>query len=207
MGSALATGLVAAAAELARVGLSPGATGNISVKDPARCVILCSPSGARLASLHPDRLSQLALDGSAISGPKATKEAPFHLAAYSADGATGAVIHLHSVHAVAVSALARIDEHDAIPAVTPYLTMKAGPVRLIPYRAPGSAELGPLVARAVAQGHRAMLLANHGMLVAATDLDSACAIAVELEEAAHVHLLTAGLPVRRLAPEDLADLR
>ncbi len=196
--------LVAAGRQLSSIGLAPGTTGNISVRGEG--AILCSPTGARLGALAPDALSVLDLDGASLAGPAPTKESWMHVACYRAAPRIGAVVHLHSTYAAAWSTLAGLDAENALPPLTPYLTMKAGRVRLVPYSRPGAPGLAEHVGRALSQGARALLLANHGSLVAARTLPDAIALAEELEESAKVALIVGGRAVRALSEGEVAEL-
>ncbi|HZQ81494.1 MAG TPA: 3-oxo-tetronate 4-phosphate decarboxylase [Gaiellaceae bacterium] len=180
-------------------GLSPGTSGNLSV----RLVdgFLCTPTNASLGSLAADRLSLLDASGAHVEGDAPTKEAPLHLALYDAHSDARAVVHLHSTYAVAASCLADADPADALPALTPYYVMRVGRLPLVPFRWPGSSELVEEV-RARAAESRALLLANHGPIVAAASLADAVAAAEEIEEAAKIALLLRGLPVRELPQRD-----
>ena len=90
--------------------------------------------------------------------------------------------------------------------MTPYLTMRAGAVCVIPYFAPGSANIAQAIGDRAAHGSRVMLLANHGSLIAAGSVAEATTIAHELEEAAKLFFLTRGLAVNRLTGQQLAEL-
>jgi ribulose-5-phosphate 4-epimerase/fuculose-1-phosphate aldolase len=57
---------------------------------------------------------------------------------YEQRSGAGAIVHLHSTHAVAVSCLPDIDPHDVLPAITAYYVMKIGRLPLVPYHRPGS---------------------------------------------------------------------
>ena len=107
----------------------------------------------------------------------------------------GAIVHLHSTHSVAVSCLADVNPADVLPPITAYYVMKIGTLPLIPYYRPGDKKLAEAV-RAVAHKHHAVLLANHGPVVAGSSLSAAGAAVEELEEIARLHLL---LPVTRRA--------
>jgi ribulose-5-phosphate 4-epimerase/fuculose-1-phosphate aldolase len=180
-------------------GLSPGSTGNLSVRVGGQ--IICTPTGARLATLVEDQLSVITIGGEPVSGPKATKETFMHRAMYDADPNLGGVVHLHSPYATAVSCLADLDAHDAVPALTPYLTMRAGTVQLVPYFAPGDPAAAAPISRAVTAGRTAILLQNHGSIVGAVTLDAAASVAQELEESARLQIITAGLAVRPLTAD------
>ncbi len=185
-------------------GLSPGSSGNITCRFGDG--FLATPTNSCMGFLDPARLSVLDSEGRPVSGDKPTKELPLHLAYYRARPKAGAVVHLHSTFATALSCLADTDPEDAIPAITPYIAMRVGRVPVLPYTHPGSAEVAPLI-EAKAGEHAAVLLANHGPVVAGTDLDSAVFAAEELEETAKLIVITRGMKVRRLDDATVAALQ
>lgn len=204
--SSVPAAIVAAGRALHAAGLSPGASGNISVRDADG--IWATPTGTPLGGLDAGALSRLDPGGRHRGGPPPTKEVPLHLALYDRLPDARAVVHLHSGHAVAVSCLEPVPpQHagDALPALTPYFVMRVGRVQLLPYAAPGTAGLAEPVAD-LPPGTRAVLLANHGPATTGTGLDEAVAAALELEETAKLHLLLAGLPARTLTPAQQAAL-
>jgi ribulose-5-phosphate 4-epimerase/fuculose-1-phosphate aldolase len=186
-------------------GLTFGSTGNISVKlgDGS---ILATPTNASLGELDPARLSHLAADGKHLSGDKPTKEAFLHQCVYCARGDAGAVLHLHSTHSVAVSILADVDPQDVLPPLTAYYIMRVGKLPLIPYFAPGDQALAKAVEGAAGKAH-AVLLANHGPVVAGKTLAEAQYATEELEETARIFLMLQGRKIRPLTPEQVAELR
>ena len=184
-------------------GFTVGSSGNISVRCPGG--FLVTPTNSCLGLLDPARLSKLDETWSLISGDKPTKELPLHRAFYEGRPQTEAVVHLHSTYATALSCLADTDPEDAIPPITPYMVMRVGRVPVLPYTPPGSADVAPLV-RARAPDHAAILLANHGPVVAGTSLDNAVYTAEELEETAKLVVLTRGLKVRPLDAAQIAAL-
>ncbi len=185
-------------------GLSPGSSGNITCRFEDG--FLATPTNSCLGFLDPQRLSVLDAEGRHLSGDKPTKELPLHLAYYRARPSAGAVVHLHSTYATALSCLADTDPEDAIPPITPYIAMRVGRVPVLPYTHPGSANVAPLIENRAAD-HAAVLLANHGPVVAGTSLDSAVFAAEELEETAKLLVLTRGLAVRRLDEATVAALQ
>jgi len=184
-------------------GLTSGSSGNISVRLDGG--FLATPTNSCLGFLDPDRLSRLDAEGAARDGDPPTKELSLHLAFYAGRPKAGAVVHLHSTHATALSCLADVDPEDCIPPLTPYVVMRVGRVPLVPYRRPGSPDVAALVA-ARASDHPAMLLQNHGPVVAAASLDAAVYAIEELEEAARLALLTRGMAVRTLDAAQIAEL-
>jgi ribulose-5-phosphate 4-epimerase/fuculose-1-phosphate aldolase len=184
--------------------LTFGSSGNISVKTDDGW--LMSPTNVSLGALDPAKLSQLDSSGKHVAGDAPTKESFLHLAMYRERASAGAVVHLHSTHSVAVSCLDGIDPEDVLPPITAYYVMRVGKLPLIPYYAPGDPTLGEAVGK-VAAKHSAVLLANHGPVVAGSSLSAAVNAIEELEETARLYLLLHGRPTRYLTPEQVADLR
>lgn len=201
--SELRTQLVAVAAKLTELGLSPGTSGNISV----RCgkLVLTSPGGESLGKLDPERLSVLDLAGNLLSGPPSTKEFPLHRAFYRRDPRTQAVVHLHSAHAAAASCLPPWSARSAVGPVSPYFVMRVGQTPLISYADPGDLEQAASMEQ-LSIPFRAALLQNHGSLVAGPSLGAAADTAVELEEACQLWLQLHGKSPHLLSPADCKRL-
>ena len=185
-------------------GLTAGSSGNISVRVADGW--LMTPTNASLGRLDPARLSKLDDDGKLVSGDAPTKESFLHRVMYEERSKTGAVIHLHSTHSVAISCLADIDPADVLPPITAYYVMRVGRLPLVPYYRPGDLALAEAV-RGFAGKHHAVLLANHGPVVAGTSLDAAANAIEELEETAKLFLLLRGSKTRYLMQEQVAELR
>ena len=159
-------------------GLTAGSSGNMSVRlDDG---YLVTPTNACLGFLDAERLSKLDPSGKPVSGDAPTKELRLHFAFYERRPQSRAIVHLHSTFATALSCLSDIDTDDAIPPITPYVVMRVGRVPVVPYTRPGSAEIKPLI-ESLAAGHAAVLLRNHGPVVAAASLDAAVFAIEELE--------------------------
>jgi ribulose-5-phosphate 4-epimerase/fuculose-1-phosphate aldolase len=109
-------------------GLTGGASGNISARlSDGR--LLVTPTGSSLGALDPARLSLLDTQGRLTSGDAPTKEMPLHSAFYETRGAkSGAIVHLHSTHSVALSMLPETDPDNVLPPLTPYSIMRLGKV-------------------------------------------------------------------------------
>lgn len=184
--------------------LTFGSSGNISMRIAGGW--LMTPTGSSLGRLEPHRLAKLDDHGRLVDGDEPTKESFLHLAMYSERANAGAVVHLHSTHSVAVSCLDGIDHDDVLPPVTAYYVMRVGKLPLIPYFAPGDKALGEAVGKAAAN-HSAVLLANHGPVVAGTSLSAAVDAIEELEETARLYLLLHGRPARFLNRDQIDDLK
>jgi len=184
-------------------GLTFGSAGNFSVRVDDGW--LMTPTNSCLGRLDPATLSKVDQRGQAVSGDKPTKEAFLHLSMYAERPTAGAIVHLHSTHAVAVSVLAEADPQEPIPPITAYYVMKIGRLALLPYYAPGDAALANAV-REVAGRHHAVLLANHGPVIAGKDLETAIYATEELEETAKIYLLLHGQKLKLLTTEQVAAL-
>ncbi|MCS6876930.1 MAG: aldolase [Geminicoccaceae bacterium] len=186
-------------------GLTFGSSGNLSVRleDGG---FLATPTNVCLGDLDPARLSRLDAQGRHRAGDPPTKEVPMHLGMYRARPSARAVVHLHSTWSVAVSLLDGLDPDEPIPPLTAYYVMRVGRLKLLPYIPPGDPELGRAV-EAVADRHHAILLANHGPVVAGSSLEAATYAIEELEETAKLFVHLRGRPLRPLTREQVEELR
>ena len=185
-------------------GLTGGSTGNISARTPDGG-LLVSPTGTSFGRLDPARLSHFDATGRLIDGDPPTKEMPLHTAFYDTRSAAGAVVHLHSCHAVALSMMPDIDPDNFLPPLTPYAIMKLGKVKLLPFFRPGDLAMGAAV-RGLAGKRTAVMLANHGPVVAGKDIEAACHAIEELEDTAKLAMLLRGLSARMLSDAQITDL-
>lgn len=185
-------------------GLTSGSTGNISARTPDGGVLM-SPTGTSFGRLDPARLSRFDAMGNQTGGDKPTKEMPLHLAFYDTRSQAGAVVHLHSCHSVALSTLPDVDIDNFLPPITPYGIMQLGRVKLLPYFRPGDPAMGDAV-RGLAGKRTAVMLANHGPVVAGKDIEAACNAIEELEATARLALLTRGLNPRLLTEAQIRDV-
>lgn len=192
--------LVELGASLFARGFSVGSAGNISVRLPDG--YLMTPTNSALGRLEAARISKLDLAWKHVSGDKPTKEVFLHRAFLDARPEAGAVVHLHSTYATAISCF----EEAAIPPLTPYFVMRVGrTLPLIPYYRPGNPEMEPAVHEA-AKSAKAVLLANHGPVICGATLTDAVNAAEELEEAAKLALMLRGMSPRLLTPPQVDDL-
>lgn len=185
-------------------GLAHGSAGNISAKLDDGTWLL-TPTNSCLGRLDPAKISKLDGNGKLVTGDPPSKESFLHLAMYQERRTSGAVVHLHSLHAVAVSCLDGIDANDVFPPITAYAIMQVGDLALVPYYPPGDQSLAEAV-RKLAGKHHAVLLANHGPVVAGSSLNAAVNAIEELEQTARLMLLLRGQPTRLLTPAQVADL-
>ena len=188
---------------LTHLGLSHGSTGNISVRLDDGWLL--TPTNSRLGRLDPARIAKLDDQGRHLDGDKPSKEAFLHRCVYDMRPDDRAIVHLHSTHSVAVSCLDGLDDANCMPPLTAYYVMRVGKLPLVPYFPPGDERLASAV-RQLAAKHAAVLLANHGPVVAGKSLDRAAGAIEELEATAKLFLMLQDRPTRPLSPDDVADL-
>ncbi|HEX3931792.1 MAG TPA: class II aldolase/adducin family protein [Nocardioides sp.] len=193
------------AASVHRRGLTHGRTGNISVRlDQDR--LLVTPTGSSLGDLTPDRLAVVDLAGRHLEGAAPSKEAFLHAALLRSRPHDNAVVHLHSHYAVAVSCLTGLRAEDPLPVLTPYYAMRVPRLVVLDYHAPGDRSLEPL-AESLARETAALLIRQHGAVVAGRDLDTAADAIEELEATARLFLEVRALPHLELEASEAIRLR
>ncbi|MBU2868732.1 3-oxo-tetronate 4-phosphate decarboxylase [Pacificibacter marinus] len=185
-------------------GLTGGSTGNISARTQDGG-LLVSPTGTSFGRLDPATLSRFDAKGVLIGGDQPTKEMPLHSAFYDTRSSAGAVVHLHSCHSVALSMLPDVDPDNFIPPVTPYAIMKLGKVKLLPFFLPGDPAMGQAV-RGLAGKRSAVMLANHGPVVAGKDIEAACNAIEELEESAKLAFMLRSMKTNILTDQQVKNV-
>ena len=185
-------------------GYSCGSSGNISVRlDDG---FLITPTNSCMGRLDPGRIAKVGPDGQHLAGDKPSKEEFLHWAIFEERPEMAAVVHLHSPYCVAVSCMGGLDPEDVFPPITAYHVMRVGKCPLVPYFPPGDKSLADGV-RKVARHAHAMLLANHGPVVAGKGLEAAVYAAEELEETAKLMLMLRGEKTQFLTQDQVADLQ
>ena len=193
-------------------GYAHATAGNISVRLPGDAGFLITPTDACLGFLEPQALAWVDAQGQQRSGAPASKTLRLHRSIYEADPAAGCVIHTHSTHLVALTLASGPIDQPWLPPITPYFVMKVGDVPLIPYRRPGSPEVGPLVAQAIEQARqqgrpiRAVMLDRLGPNVWHASPGQTMAVLEELEETAKLWWMTRGRTCP-LSPDQIGELQ
>jgi L-fuculose-phosphate aldolase len=165
--------VAAAARRLAADGLVLGTAGNVSERSGD--VVAVTPTGAALRELTGERVAVVDFDGNHVEGElSASSEIGLHLGVYHRYGA-GAVVHAHSPVATALSCV--IDE---LPVVHYNMLLLGGTVRVAPYQTFGTPELAEATLEAL-RDRSAALMANHGTIVFAGEVDAAVENALLLE--------------------------
>ena len=195
--------MVVVARSLFARGYSFGSSGNLSAR--IGNALLVTPTGSSMETVTPRQIAKVRMDGTVVGKSKPSKEVHFHLAILRARPDAGAVVHLHSTYAVAVSCLKRLNKRDAMPVLTPYYAMRVGKLPVVPYLPPGDPRLAPEV-ESRARDAKAILLQNHGPITCGKTLAEASALAEELEEQAKLYFIL-GDRGRQLTRADIAELK
>lgn len=181
---------------LAAAGLVRGTSGNVSARRDD--LVAVTATGGELARLEADQVTVVDLEGTVVAGDHApTSELDLHLGVYERYDA-GAVVHTHAPAATAIACVL-----DELPCVHYELLALGGPVRVAPYATYGTPELAAGVLDAL-EGRTAALMANHGTLAYAADLDGAVAATELLEWASELYRLAASVGTPRVL--DAAEL-
>jgi ribulose-5-phosphate 4-epimerase/fuculose-1-phosphate aldolase len=98
-----------------------------------------------------------------------------------------------------------VDPDNMLPPLTAYSIMKLGKVKLLPYFIPGDPAMGDAI-RGLAGKRSAVMLANHGPVVAAKDLEAAVYAVEELEETAKLAMLTRGMKPNMLTEAQIRQI-
>jgi len=188
--------LCATAKRMSAMGLTPGMSGNVSVRSPGGLIV--TPSGIPYDELVADDGVEVALDGTARPGQRTpTSEWRLHRDLLAARPDVEAIVHTHSLFCTTIATLRR-----PIPAIH-YMIVLAGSdeIPCADYATYGSAELATAAVRALGAGH-ACLLANHGMVALGGSLASALRLAAEVETLASQYWHAAQLGVPHVLDHD-----
>jgi L-fuculose-phosphate aldolase len=183
--------LARTAALVAKSGLTPQLSGNVSARNGHG--FLVTPSGLKFESLKPNHLVEIDGAGAAKGKLKPSSEWPMHLAVYAARPDVNAIVHVHSPFATALACV-----HREIPPFH-YMVAVTGAERVAvaKYATFGTDALAKNVVSALGHGY-ACLIANHGALAAGRSLEHAYRIAWEVETLAAQYARAVALGVPRL---------
>ncbi|WP_020587983.1 L-fuculose-phosphate aldolase [Desulfobacter curvatus] len=181
-------------------GLTTGTGGNLSIIDRNSGTVAVSPSGIEYAALQPQDVVLTDMQGNIMDGKaKPSSELGFHLSLYHRRKDIQAVVHTHSPYAVTMACLGW-----EIPAVH-YLVGFAGKkVPLAPYATFGTLELAEIVAEYIGD-YNALLLANHGLVAVGSGMDTAFAVAEEIEFVARIYYQTKSIGNPVILPDEEMD--
>jgi ribulose-5-phosphate 4-epimerase/fuculose-1-phosphate aldolase len=191
--------LIEASRELYDRKLIHAAGGNTSVRDGD--VVRITQTGAELGKLTPEKIVTVDLDGNVLDGSGPSKEMDMHLAMYQARSNAQAVVHVHPTHAIAFSTLISDESPNAVPPYTAAFYVRAGRVPMIKYHPSGAHSLHEAV-EVLAPDYHAILLRQHGVIVAAANMSAAIGVVEEVEQCCQIALAT-GLKGASLTDDQL----
>lgn len=165
-----------------KIGLNAGKSGNVSQRRGEGFII--SASGVAYEAMKPKDIVQMDLEGGYFGSVLPSSEWRMHMDIYRARPEAGAIVHVHSPHATAISCM-----REDVPPFHYMIGVTGGTtIRCAPYASFGTSELSEAMLKAI-EGRNACLLANHGMICFAGDLDAALALAVEIEVLCQQYIL------------------
>ncbi len=183
-------------------GMASATSGNISAR-LAEDRVLITPTLVSKGFMKPEQILQVDLEGNILGGEGVpTSETPMHLRIYRERSDIGAVVHAHPPVATGFAVAGRALDRHLLPEAIIFL----GEVPVVPFRMPGSPELGEAVVPYLEE-QDAVLLENHGVLCWGSDLEQAYYKLETLEFYATVTLVSQLVGAVREVPfEHLANL-
>ena len=179
--------LIEASRELYDRKLIHASGGNTSVRDGD--VIRITKTGAELGKLTRDEIVTVDLQGNVLEGSAPSKEMDMHLAMYRARASAQAVVHVHPTSAIAFSTLIEEESSNAVPPYTAAFYVRAGRVPMIRYHPSGAPSLHMAV-EALAPDYHAILLRQHGVIVAGANMSVAIGVVEEVEQCCQISVAT-----------------
>ena len=196
----LAASIVSVARQMNMLGLNQGTSGNVSARLGKGFLI--TPSGVAYESLRPEDVVSVGSDGTIENGKRPSSEWRMHRDIYASRAEAGGVVHAHPTYCTALSCL-----REDIPPFHYMVAMAGGVnIRCANYATFGSQELSDAMRTALLD-RCACLLANHGMICFATDIEAALALGIEVETLARHYCESRkmGEPVL-LSQKEMADV-
>jgi len=192
---------VRAGREAAARGLMRCSSGNLSWRVDAEHMLVTATRSWASRLTEDDVVVLRLADGAVLRGRKPTIEVAFHAGILRARSDIDVVMHFQTNYATVLSCrdAARIN-YFVIPEIPVYI----GPIGHVPYLTPGSQELADAVIETM-RDHDLAIMANHGQVTVARDLDHAIQNAEFFELACRI-IVQSGAAIRPLSEEAIREL-
>lgn len=142
--------------------------GNISAKDNSDNIFI-SPAGKDKGTLKTDDIVKVDPEMNITGNFRPSSELPFHLAIYKERQDIKSIIHAHSQALVAFSMTHKMPSMNHFPEIEKI----CGSIGYASYGTPGSEELGERNVEIFKQGHNAVIMENHGIVIGGRDMNDA----------------------------------
>ncbi len=164
--------------------LTVGSSGNISVRVSDEKIVV-TPSGISFEAMSPEDLIVVDIHGNVVEGDRNPSiELPMHLTIYRNRSDVNAIIHAHTIFCSALAAT-----HTSIPPILDEMVLYiGGEISVAEYALPGSEELARNTLKALGN-KKAVILANHGVVVCGRDLRDALEVLLRVERIARIYIL------------------
>lgn len=172
------------------LGINQGKAGNLSAR--INDGFLITPTGIFYEEVKPDQIVAMRLDGTHTTDVLPSSEWRFHRDIYAARNEVNAIVHTHAPYATTLACMDR-----GIPSFHYMIAVAGGnDIRCAPYATFGTQQLSDHVIEALCD-RKACLMSHHGMIACGDNLQSALALAVEVETLARIYwqALQIGQPV------------
>lgn len=159
--------------------------GNLSILDEAGDIWI-SPGGYDKGSITEEDIVQIKPDGTVIGIHAPSSELPFHQALIQKRPGTRAVLHAHPPALVAFSIARKLPNVKMLPEAA----LICGELAMADYDVPGSRALGDKILETFLENKniKAVILENHGVVIASDSLFEAFRIFEALEYCARLEL-------------------
>ncbi|HAE91861.1 MAG TPA: fuculose phosphate aldolase [Tissierella sp.] len=178
-------------------GLTKGTGGNLSIFDREQKLIAITPSGIDYFNIKSEDIVIMDINGQQIDGNKTpSSEFEMHRIFYEKRTDIDAIIHTHTIYATTISCL-----RWKLPAVHYMIALAGKDVRCAEYATFGTKELAENAFEAM-KDRKAVLLANHGLLAGANNLENAFNITEEIEYCAELYYRTKSIGEPIILPDE-----
>lgn len=184
--------------------LFAGTSGNLSVYDRKRDLIVITPTSVPYENMAPEDMAVLRPDGEVLEGKyRPSSEWRMHAAVYRDKPEVSALIHTHSPYATAFA----VNNRNIPVILIEMVVFLGGDVPLAGYATPGTKGVGDEAVKVL--GDRGgCLLANHGVLAVGNSLEQAHLRAVYIEDAAKIYSIAlSNGPVVTMSGEQIAEMK